>query len=152
MRTLRLIALAAALSPLAGLAQAPDQLYTATHQQLDVAKALLAQQAAWNRADLEAYLNFYKDAPDTQAVLAGPVRGMQSIRNAYSINFPRAETMGSLDESEVDVRALGDDHAIATGHYHLTRNKKGGGDADGSFVDIFEKTPSGWKIIFSETT
>jgi len=152
MRTLRLIALSAVLSPLAGFAQAPDQLYTATHQQLDVAKALLAQQAAWNRAELEAYLNFYKDAPDTQAVLAGPVRGMQSIRNAYSINFPRAETMGTLDESEVEVRALGDDHALATGHYHLTRTKKGGGDADGSFVDVFEKTPSGWKIIFSETT
>ncbi len=152
MRTLRVIALAAALSTLGGLAQAPDQLYTATRQQLEVAKALLAQQAAWNRADLGAYLNFYKDAPDTQAVLAGPVRGMQSIRNAYSINFPRAETMGTLDESEVDVRALGDDHALATGHYHLTRTKKGGGDADGSFVDVFEKTPSGWKIIFSETT
>jgi uncharacterized protein (TIGR02246 family) len=152
MRTLRLIALAAALSPLTGFAQVPDQLYTATHQQLDVAKALLAQQAAWNRADLEAYLNFYKDAPDTQAVLAGPVRGMQSIRNAYSINFPRAETMGTLDESEVEVRALGDDHALATGHYHLTRTKKGGGDADGSFVDVFEKTANGWKIIFSETT
>jgi uncharacterized protein (TIGR02246 family) len=152
MRTLRLIALAATLSPLVGLAQATDQLYTATHQQLDVAKALLAQQAAWNRADLEAYLNFYKDAPDTQAVLASPVRGMQSIRNAFSVNFPRAETMGTLDESEVDVRALGDGHALATGHYHLTRNKKGGGDADGSFVDVFEKTPTGWKIIFSETT
>jgi len=152
MRTLRLIALAAALSPLAGFAQSPDQLYTATQQQLDVAKALLAQQAAWNHGNLESYLNFYKDAPDTQAVLAGPVRGMQSIRNAYSINFPRAETMGTLDESEVDVRALGSDHALATGHYHLTRTKKGGGDADGSFVDIFEKTPTGWKIIFSETT
>lgn len=152
MRTLRLIALAAALSPLAGLAQAPDQLYTATHQQLDVAKALLAQAAAWNRADLVAYVGFYKDAPDTQAVLAAPVRGLQSIRNAFSINFPRAETMGTLDESEVEVRALGEDHALATGHYHLTRNKKGGGDADGSFVDVFEKTPSGWKIVFSETT
>jgi ketosteroid isomerase-like protein len=152
MRTLRLIALAAALSPLAGLTQAPDQLYTATHQQLDVAKALLAQQAAWNRADLEAYVGFYKDAPDTQAVLAAPVRGLQSIRNAFSINFPRAEAMGTLDESEVEVRALGEDHALATGHYHLTRNKKGGGDAEGSFVDVFEKTPKGWKIVFSETT
>jgi uncharacterized protein (TIGR02246 family) len=152
MRTLHLIVLAASFSGLACVGQSPDQLYTATHQQLDVAKALLAQQAAWNHADLEAYLAFYKDAPDTQAVLAGPVRGMQSIRNAFSINFPRPETMGALDESEVDVRALGDDHALATGHYHLTRNKKGGGDADGSFVDVFEKTPAGWKIIFSETT
>jgi ketosteroid isomerase-like protein len=132
-------------------AQASDQLYTATQQQLDVTKVLLAQSAAWSHGSLDAYLSFYKDAPDTVAVLAGPVRGMQSIRNAYYINFPRPETMGTLDESEVDVRALGENFALATGHYHLTRTKKGGGDTDGSFMDIFEKTPRGWKIIYSET-
>lgn len=133
-------------------AQTPDQLYTATQQQLDVTKALLAQQAAWNQGNMDAYLAFYKEAADTVAVLASPVRGTQSIHNAYYINFPHPENMGSLDESEVDVKALGDHFALAMGHYHLTRSKKGGGDADGSFTDVFEKTPAGWKIIFSETT
>ena len=152
MRCLPLIALALSLAALPVLAQAPDQLYTATHEQLDVTKALLAQAAAWNRADLDAYVSFYKDAPDTEAILANSVRGLQSIRNAYSINFPRAETMGTLDESEVTVKELGSNFALATGRYHLTRNKKGGGDADGIFTDVFEKTPAGWKIIFSETT
>jgi ketosteroid isomerase-like protein len=152
MRCLPLIALAFSFATLPALAQAPDQLYTATHEQLDVTKALLAQAAAWNRADLDAYVSFYKDAPDTEAILANSVRGLQSIRNAYSINFPRAETMGTLDESEVNVKELGGNFALATGRYHLTRNKKGGGDAEGIFTDVFEKTPAGWKIIFSETT
>jgi uncharacterized protein (TIGR02246 family) len=147
-----LFALALALVPCFAAAQAPDQLFTATHQQLEVTKALLAQAAAWNHGNLDAYLAFYKDAPDTIAVLAAPVRGVQSIHNAYYINFPRPETMGTLDESEVDVRALGEDFALVTGHYHLTRSKKGGGDADGSFSDVFEKTASGWKIVYSVTT
>jgi ketosteroid isomerase-like protein len=152
MRCFHLITLTFSLATLPALAQTPDQLYTATHQQLDVTKALLAQAAAWNRADLDAYVSFYKDAPDTEAILANSVRGLQSIRNAYSINFPRAETMGQLDESEVNVKELGANFALATGRYHLTRNKKGGGDAEGLFTDVFEKTPAGWKIIFSETT
>jgi len=87
------------LVPAALRAQTQDQLYTATQQQLDVTKMLLAQANSWNHGNLEGYLAFYKDAPDTVAILAGPVKGMQSIRNAYSINFPRAEAMGMLDES-----------------------------------------------------
>jgi uncharacterized protein (TIGR02246 family) len=157
MRCLRLAIFTTSLamltpSALYATAQTPDQLYTASHQQLDVTKALLAQAAAWNHGDLDAYLAFYKDAPDTEAILAGSVRGLQSIHNAYYINFPRPETMGTLDESEVNVRELGNNFALATGKYHLARTKKGGGDADGFFTDILEKTDRGWKIIFSQTS
>ena len=146
------LALIGTLCALPAFAQQPDQLYTATRQQLDVTKALVAQAAAWNRGDLDGYVSFYKDAPDTIAVLSGPVHGLQSIRNGYSLNFPRPETMGTLDESEVSVRELGERFALATGKYHLTRSKKGGGDTDGTFTDILEKTPAGWRIVYSSTT
>jgi ketosteroid isomerase-like protein len=134
------------------LAQQPDQLYTATKQQLDVTKIVLAQQAAWNTGDLDRYLSFYKDAPDTEAYLAVPTRGLSAIRNAYHINFPNREAMGAIEDSEVNIRALGDNFALATGKYHLQRTKKGGGDAFGTFTQIFEKTSAGWQIIFSENT
>jgi uncharacterized protein (TIGR02246 family) len=140
------------VAPLAAHAQAPDQLFTATRLQLDVTKVLLAQEAAWNRADLDAYLAFYKDAPDTQAILGAPLRGLPAIRSRFHASFPNRDTMGTLEQSQVEVRALGDTFAIATGTYRLTRPKKSGGDADGTFVDVFEKTPTGWQIIFTETT
>jgi ketosteroid isomerase-like protein len=133
-------------------AQQPDQLFTATREQLDVTKALLAQAAAWNKGDMDAYVAFYKNAPDTVAMLAGPVRGVDSIRAAFHANFPNAASMGTLEESSVEVRAMGDNFALATGKYHLDRAKKSGGDVDGGFTEIFEKTPDGWKVIFSETT
>lgn len=152
LRTTLFSVLIAAGCALPALAQQPDQLYTATHEQLEVTKMLLAQQAAWNKGDLAAYVNFYKGAPDTVAVLAGPVRGLQSIYNAYLVNFPNAVAMGTLDESEVSVRELGDNFALATGKYMLTRGKKGGGDAEGTFTDILEKTNRGWRIIYSSTT
>lgn len=133
-------------------AQAPDQLYTATRLQLDVTKVLLAQERAWNNGDLDGYLSFYKDAPDTQAVLGSFARGRDAIRNAFRLNFPSREAMGTLEQTEIEVRPLGETFALATGRYHLSRSRKGGGDADGTFTEVFEKTTSGWLIVLSETT
>lgn len=133
-------------------AQSQDQLYTATRQQLDVTKVVLAQEAAWNKGDLEGYLSHYKDAPDTQAILSGPVRGLANIKSAFHISFPNREAMGTLDNSDVEVRGLGENFALATGKYHLTRPKKSGGNTEGGFVEVLEKTAAGWQVIFSETT
>jgi len=150
MRLLLFLALFALLP--AALAQQPDQLYTATKQQLDVTKVVLAQEARWNTGDLDGYLSFYKDAPDTEAILASPTIGLAAIRNAYHLNFPNRESMGAIENSEVNVRALGDNFAIATTRYHLQRTKKAGGDAIGISTQVFEKTAAGWQIIFSENT
>jgi uncharacterized protein (TIGR02246 family) len=133
-------------------AQNSDPLFTATRQQLDVVKVIMAQQDAWNKGDLDGYLSHYKDAPDTQAVLANLVRGLDNIRGAYRANFPNKESMGSIEDTDVQVRELGDTFALATGRYHLTRTKKAGGPVEGTFSELFEKTAAGWKIIFSEST
>jgi uncharacterized protein (TIGR02246 family) len=133
-------------------AQTPDQLFTATRNQLEVTKVILAQEAAWNKGNLEAYIGFYKDAPDTQAILGSPTRGLQNIRTLFHANFPSPDVMGTLEQSSVEVRELGENFALATGKYDLTRGKKFGGNATGSFTDIFEKTPAGWRVVFSETT
>ena len=60
--------------------------------------------------------------------------------------------MGSLEQSAVEVHELGPNFALALGHYKLNRNRKNGGDAEGNFTEIFEKTDTGWKLVFSETT
>ena len=148
----KLLLTLALLAPLAAHAQQPDQLFTATRLQLDVTKVLLAQEAAWNRGDLDAYLAFFKDAPDTQAILGAPLRGLPAIRARFHSSFPHRDTLGTLEQSQVEVRALGETFALATGKYTLTRPKKFGGDGDGTFIEIFEKTPTGWQIIFTETT
>ena len=156
LKHLRIIALLALTLPalLAPLtkAQEPDQLFTATRLQLDVTKVLLAQESAWNNGDLDAYLSHYKDAPDTQAILGTPTRGLANIRLAFRANFPNRDVMGTLQQDSVEVRALGDNFALATGNYHLTRPRKAGGDTSGGFTEILEKTPTGWQVIFSETT
>jgi len=156
LKHLRIIALLALTLPAllapSTKAQEPDQLYTATRLQLDVTKVLLAQESAWNNGDLDAYLSHYKDAPDTQAILGTPTRGLANIRLAFRANFPNRDVMGNLTQDNIDVRPLGETFALATGNYHLTRSRKAGGDLSGAFTEILEKTPTGWQVIFSETT
>lgn len=134
------------------LSQKQDPLFTATREQLDVVKIILAQENAWNKGDLDAYLSHYKDAPDTQAVLANLVRGVDNIRSAYKQNFPSKDSMGTIEDSDIEVKPLGDNYALATGKYHLNRPKKSGGAVEGSFMELFEKTQAGWQIIFSQST
>jgi len=151
------IALAAGLSAVffvaaPALSQKEDPLFTASRQQLDVVKIILAQQNAWNKGDLDGYLSHYKDSPDTQAVLANLVRGIDGIRSAFKQNFPNKDAMGSIEDTDIDVKALGDNYALATGRYHLNRPKKSGGPIEGTFMELFEKTQAGWQIIFSQST
>ncbi len=141
-----------ALSVVTLVAQTPAQLYTASREQLDVTKIVLAQEKAWNSGDLDGYLAYFRDAKDTEAVLNGPVRGLEGIRSAYHLNFPNKEAMGQLEQSEVDVRELGPDFALATGKYRLVRSRKSGGEAQGTFTEIFQKTADGWKLVFSQNT
>ena len=133
-------------------AQSPDKLYTATHQQLEVVKIVLAQEAAWNKGDLDGFISHFKDDPDTLAVLGARARGLATIRNAFHTIYPNRDSMGALDYSDVEARELGENFCLATGKYHVERSKKAGGAADGTFTEVFQKTPSGWQIIFSETT
>ena len=93
------IALAAALCAVffvtvPAVSQNPDPLFTATRQQLDVVKIILAQQNAWNKGDLDGYLSHYKDAPDTQAVLANLVRGSTTSARRTSRTFPTRTAWG----------------------------------------------------------
>lgn len=133
-------------------ASAQERLYTATPEQLQVVKIVLAEQAAWNKGDLDGYLSHYKDSPDTQAVLGTLIRGMGAIRSVFKTNYPNRDAMGQLDYMEVEARELGEKFAVATGKYRLERSKKNGGSAEGTFTEIFEKSENGWVVIFSETT
>ena len=135
-----------------GSAQANGQLYTASRQQLDVTKVVLAQENAWNKGDLDAYLSFYKQSDDVEAILNGPVHGFPAIRNAFRTSFPNRSAMGLLEQSNVEVRELGADFALALGHYKLNRARKDGGEAEGNFTEVFEKTEQGWRLVFSENT
>jgi ketosteroid isomerase-like protein len=127
-------------------------LTTVPQQQLDVIKVLLAQEEAWNRGDLVAFAQTYKDSPDTLFITSTINRGYSGLLDEYRHNYPNRAAMGSLAFSGLEVHPLDDRFAVVIGRYSLERTKKDGGHAEGIFSLILEKTDKGWKIIVDHTT
>lgn len=113
---------------------------------------LTTEVAAWNRGDVVDFMHGYADSPDTTFIGTTIQHGYQTILDRYKKTYSSSAAMGRLDFSGLDIRMLGSNHAIATGHFHLTRTTAGGGDATGVFSLVFEKQPAGWKIILDHTT
>jgi uncharacterized protein (TIGR02246 family) len=130
----------------------PNPLHTATRQELDVIKVLLAQEDAWNKGDINAFASGYKDAPDILFITRQVSRGYAGLLDEYRRDYPNRAAMGTLAYSELEVRPLDENFAVVIGKYHVERGKKEGGNADGMFSLVFEKTDKGWKIIVDHTT
>src|SRR5690349_1341663 len=99
-------------------------------------RALLKQsEAAWNRGVLAAFAAHYEDAPTTTFVGREVTRGgINSILARYQRTYPTAEARGTLAFSDIEVRRLGPDYALALGRFSLKRTSPGGGDAAGRFT------------------
>lgn len=141
----------AALVCFPAFAQQP-QLTTIPKQELDIIKVILAQEAAWNRGDLEGFSEAYKNSPDTLFITNAVNRGFEGMLGAYKRDYPNKATMGTLSFSELEAHPLDERFAVVIGRYHLERGKKEGGNADGLFSLVLEKTDKGWKIIVDHTT
>lgn len=133
-------------------ARSQQDLTTVPQQQLDVIKVLLAQEEAWNRGDLVAFIQTYKDSPDTLFITSTINRGFSGLLDEYRHNYPNRAAMGSLAFSGLEVHPLDDRFAVVIGRYSLERTKKDGGRAEGIFSLVLEKTDKGWKIIVDHTT
>jgi uncharacterized protein (TIGR02246 family) len=111
-------------------------------------RAVFTQQAVdWNRGDLEAFATGYKDSSDILFVGSTISRGYAGMLERYRTVFSTREKMGTLTYSDIEVQPLDERFATATGKFHLERTAAGGGNAGGSYMLVFEKTPKGWKIV-----
>ena len=127
----------------------PVSLVAQRSSSADVAiRASFDKQAAdWNRGDLDAFATAYKNSPDILFIGSKVSRGYAQMLERYRTVYSTREKMGTLSFSDIEVQPLDDRFATATGEFHLARTAAGGGDASGSYLLVFEKTPDGWKIV-----
>ena len=112
---------------------------------------LSAQQAAWNRGDVDAFLVGYWRSPElTFSGSSGVARGWEGVLARYKKSYPDKAAMGQLDFSELEFRFLGPDAALVLGRWHLKREKEE--DVGGVFTLVWERFPDGWKIIHDHTS
>src|SRR5215475_8781387 len=101
----------------------------------EIRAMLMKSQAAWNRGDLTAFASDYEDAPTTTYVGREVTRGgVDAILARYQKGYPTPEKRGTLTYSEIEVRPLGNDYALALGKFSLKRTAEGGGDTSGRFT------------------
>ncbi len=115
-----------------------------------ITTVLNAQQAAWNRGDVDAFLVGYWHSPElTFSGSNGVSRGWDGVMARYKRNYPDRAAMGQLDFSELEFRFLGPDAALVLGHWHLKRDK---GDIGGVFSLVWQRFPEGWQIVHDHTS
>ncbi|HXM91459.1 MAG TPA: nuclear transport factor 2 family protein [Candidatus Dormibacteraeota bacterium] len=111
---------------------------------------LNAQQEAWNRGDIDAFLTGYWHSPDlTFSGSNGISRGWDAVLARYKKNYPDRSAMGVLDFSNLELRFLGPDAALVLGHWHLKREKD---ELGGVFTLVWQRFPEGWRIIHDHTS
>lgn len=131
-------------------------------QREDVADAARLQEAvdhlltesakSWNMGDLDGFLSWYKQGPETTFLgSSGLTHGWDAIRDRYVTNyFAPGAVRDSLRFEELETRPLAGWLGLATARYVLFR-----GDsvtATGVFTLIVENTPEGWRIIHDQSS
>jgi uncharacterized protein (TIGR02246 family) len=116
-------------------------------------RAVLTKQATdWNHGDLDAFAAGYKNSPDILFIGSTVRRGYDGMIASYRKNYPNRSAMGELTFSNVEVHSLDTHFATVIGNFHLERTAAGGGNADGFYSLVLEKTSAGWKIILDHTS
>lgn len=114
-------------------------------------RALLETQiAAWNRGDLDTFMQTYWKSPKTVfAGSSGVFRGWEAVLGRYKKTYPDRAAMGRTTFSSLEITLLAPDAAVVLGHWHLERAN---GRLGGVFTLVLRKFPEGWRIILDHTS
>lgn len=114
---------------------------------------MLSDQAeAWNRGDIDEFMEGYARTDSLSFASGGNVRrGWRSTLEAYRVGYPDREAMGTLTFSDLDVRVLSSEWALVLGRWHLER-EGGLSDPGGVFTLVLQRRPAGWRVLHDHTS
>src|SRR2546423_7743203 len=115
-----------------------------------IRSVLDAQAAAWNRGDIEGYMDGYNRSPNTEFVGGDSIsRGWQTVLDRYKRNYNSREKMGTLTFSDLEITVLSKDAALVLGRWRLNRAND---EPHGTFTLLFRKTKAGWRIVHDHSS
>jgi beta-aspartyl-peptidase (threonine type) len=119
-------------------------------EQSQVLKVLSDQAEAWNRGDLDRFLDGYWRSDQTVFAGGGNIhRGFDAMAARYRKTYDTREKMGTLTFDHLKFESIERDRAVVTGSWELQRaaDKPGG-----VFTLILRKFPEGWRIVHDHTS
>jgi len=109
-----------------------------------------AQAAAWNRGDVEGYMDGYDRSPNTEFVGGDSItRGWQEVLDRYKKKYDTREKMGTLTFTDLEINILSGDAALVLGRWRL---KRASDEPHGTFTLLFRKTKAGWRIVHDHSS
>jgi ketosteroid isomerase-like protein len=143
-------ALVAAAALVAGRDVRPRPAAITPADEAAIHAVLARQQAAWNRGDIQAFMQGYHRRPDIVFTSGGNVRrGFGETLAAYETKYGSGDTMGRLDFTDVTLQSVGADGAVALGRYSLTDTPRA---STGVFSLVFTQEGGRWGIVHDHTS
>jgi len=135
------------ISTAATVSAAPTQTQNAIAQ---IRSVLRAQRDAWNRGDIDGFMNGYARSASTVFASEDTIRrGWETVRERYRKKYSDRAKMGTLTFSDLEITLLSRDAAVVLGRWGLKRAKD---SPHGRFTLIFRRLPEGWRIVHDHTS
>lgn len=110
-----------------------------------VRKLLQEQTEAWNKGNLEAFMQTYWQSDSLLFVSKnGVTRGWKNTLENYKKNYPDAEAMGKLSFDLIEIKSLSPQNYFVVGKWMLEKNV---GEFSGYYTLLIRKIKGQWKIV-----
>ena len=115
-----------------------------------IRNALNGQLEAWNKGDVDAFMQTYWKS-DSLMFISNPITyGWQTTLEHYKKGYPDTATMGKLSFNLIQIRKLSDEYYFIIGEWNLKRTAIK--DAGGYFTLLFRKINGEWRIVVDHTS
>ncbi|MFQ5492530.1 MAG: YybH family protein, partial [Phycisphaerae bacterium] len=116
----------------------------------EITLTLQRQADAWNRGDIDAFMQPYWHSPELSFSSGGTTQwGWAQTLERYRRRYPTPERMGQLTFSDLHLRPLGADAALVLGRWHLQRKPDPVG---GNFSLVMQRFAGRWVIVHDHTS
>jgi ketosteroid isomerase-like protein len=114
-----------------------------------IIKLMDDQRMAWNRGDIDGFMQGYWKSDSLMFVGKNTTYGWQNTLNNYKKGYPDKAAMGILTFDIMKVDVLDATNAFVFGAWHLKREK----DAPGGYYTLwFKKIGGKWLIVCDHTS
>jgi uncharacterized protein (TIGR02246 family) len=110
-----------------------------------IRQLLAAQTEAWNRGDLESFMQTYWKSDSLMFIgKTGVTKGWQQTLENYKKGYPDTAAMGKLSFDIITVKSLSPEYFFVVGKWMLKRSI---GDLSGHYNLLLRKIKGRWVII-----
>lgn len=130
------------------------EIATETAATAAVRKMLAVQDEAWNRGDIEGFMQHYWKSDSIRFAGGDSYRhGWQATLDSYKKGYPDPDAMGKLSFDLLEVREMSPDVVYVFGKWKLTRVNEAADKAPhGLFTLIVERKDGAWVITRDHTS